>query len=162
MSTIPSNFTKQTRGPLTTLSLRSSRTSRPQAHLIGGMDSFVAQRHWLTKVQNDRNQGWLARRRSEEQLEFRGKSQKRDRRVVSREFYTAAKSAAIRRPTPSRPSSRQQRQFPPLPMTIHIHKPNLAQPRELSFHIQQLVRWILGLHRISDPTQKLLVQSRRG
>ena len=59
------------------------------------------------------------------------------------------------------PHSYQQRQFPPLPVTIHIGEPNLAQPAELRLEIQQLVGRILGLYRESDALQKFLMQTRR-
>src|SRR5436305_2095660 len=56
------------------------------------------------------------------------------------------------------PHSHQQRQLPPLPLTIHVLKPNLPQPPKLRLNIQQLIRRILGLNRESDPQQEFLVQ----
>ena len=36
----------------------------------------------------------------------------------------------------------EQSQLTPLPVAIHIDKANLAEPRQLSFKIEQLVRWV--------------------
>ncbi len=46
-------------------------------------------------------------------------------------------------------------------MAIHIHEPDFSQPCELSFEIQQLIRWIFRLNRKSDAVQKFLMQACR-
>src|ERR1017187_86543 len=56
------------------------------------------------------------------------------------------------------PTPHQQRQLPPLPMAIHIHKSNFPQPLKLRFEIQQLVRGIFGFARFADVRQELFVQ----
>ena len=37
------------------------------------------------------------------------------------------------------PSARQQRQFPPFPVTIHVGESDLAQPLQLGLDIEELV-----------------------
>ena len=43
-------------------------------------------------------------------------------------------------------------------MAIHILEPNLPKPAKLRFHIQQLVRGVLGLRAHFQDFQELLVE----
>jgi hypothetical protein len=42
-------------------------------------------------------------------------------------------------------------------MAIHVTEANLAQPLQLSFHIEQLVGSVFGLDRIPDAVQEFFV-----
>lgn len=43
-------------------------------------------------------------------------------------------------------------------MAVYIREANLAQPSQLSFHVQQLIRSIFGLQCVPDAMQELLMQ----
>lgn len=45
--------------------------------------------------------------------------------------------------------SHQQRQFPPLPVAVHVDESDVLQPLQLSFQGEQLVRWVFGLRRLA-------------
>jgi len=54
--------------------------------------------------------------------------------------------------------SGQQRQFPPLPVTIDLDEANLAQPRQLRLDVQEFVRGVFLAGRDAEFFQELLVQ----
>lgn len=56
------------------------------------------------------------------------------------------------------PHTGQQRQFPPLPLAIHMRKADFAQPLDLRFRIQQFVRGVFRFYRESDAMKKFLMQ----
>ena len=78
-----------------------------------------------------------------------------------REGYIGSEKCAAHSSAQDDCPPHQQCQFPPLPVTIHIHKPNLTQPLQLRFQIQQLVGRIFRFDRVADAVQELFVQRRR-
>src|SRR5207247_4352389 len=57
--------------------------------------------------------------------------------------------------------ARQQRQFQPFPVTVHVRESDFAQPLKLRFNVQQLVRGIFTEEWNAEPLEEALVQGRR-
>src|SRR5436190_13718176 len=78
------------------------------------------------------------------------------RRRSDRNRATVRSARRLMRSYPS-----EQRQLPPLPEAVHLREPDLAQPRDLRLHVEQLVRAILIRQRHPQRREERLVQLRR-